>query len=436
MKYYATMAALCVAPLAAPAMAQDTDHTDHTQMDHSKMDHNQTAPEASDHADHSAHEGGADAPFQSGSGTSRLPGKEGANHGVMLTTGDWSIMAHGNASLQYTDHNGPRGDAMPYVTSMAMIMAQRDTEWGGITLKSMVSLEPAMDARGYPNLFATGETAGGEALVDRQHPHDLFMELAAQVHFTVGDSGQVFVYGGPVGEPAIGPSAFMHRGSARNNPEPPITHHWFDSSHITYGVVTLGYSAPLWQLEASAFRGAEPDERRWNIETPKLDSWSVRGTLTPTPNWAVQASYAKIRQPEALHPNEDEGRFTASAHYGDGRLNGMMAFSAKNRMPGGTLTAWLAEADFAATDRISVFGRFENVANDELFPDHDDPLHDQKFRVSKFQVGAAYRLPLSNWSSMTVGASGSIYAAPSTLDAAYGTTPTGFTVFARLNFGQ
>ena len=116
------------------------------------------------------------------------------------------------------------------------------------------------------------------ALVDRQHPHDLFMELSARVDFNVGENASLFLYGGPVGEPALGPSAFMHRGSARYNPEAPITHHWFDSTHITYGVVTAGYAARTWQIEASAFSGQEPDEHRWNIETPRLDSWSVRAT--------------------------------------------------------------------------------------------------------------------------------------------------------------
>jgi len=375
-------------------------------------------------------------PSAEGSGTSRLPGNAGGMHGLHLGSGDWMIMVHGSLSLQYTDHSGPRGDDHTYVTSMAMLAAERDTDWGRVQLKSMLSLEPVMDSRGYPNLFATGETAGGEPLVDRQHPHDLFMELAGRVDINVGEDSSLFLYGGPVGEPATGPSAFMHRGSAKYNPEPPITHHWFDSTHITYGVITAGYSARQFQLEASAFRGAEPDEQRWNIETPKLDSWSVRATVNPSPAWSVQASYAQIKQPEALHPGEDEHRFTASAHYANRRgLSAMLAFSAKDRVPGATLTAWLGEVNWKLGESNAVFARVENVANDELFPEHTDPLHDQTFRVSKAQLGYARLLPLGPF-ELALGGSVSAYAKPSALDAAYGTSPWGYTLFARLNLGN
>ena len=443
---------------AVPAMAQDhSAHTGHAPQaqeapvaDHSGMDHSQM--------DHSTHAAMDDASMPMGhqmvpsinigSGTARLPSNEGMMPGVHFETGDWMLMTHGFASAQYTDHSGPRGDDQFYVTTMAMLMGERDTSWGRIQLKSMMSLEPLMDARGYPNLFATGETADGEPLVDRQHPHDLFMELAARVDFDVTDDGSIFLYGGPVGEPALGPSAFMHRGSAALNPEPPITHHWFDSTHITYGVATLGWASSKGQLEVSAFRGAEPDEDRWDIETPKLDSWSIRGTLTPTPNWVLQASYGDITEPEAIHPGEDERRFTASAHYADlSGFSAMLAFSSKKHVEAhddamdadheeeGALTAWLAEANYDLDDANTVFARFENVANDELFPDHEDPLHDQRFRVSKFQAGYARRIPLGDF-QLALGGSASFYAKPEALDAAYGKNPWGYTVFARLSLGN
>jgi len=385
-------------------------------------------------------------PAIDGSGTSRLPYMEsidphewpcgGRRHGLHISSGDWMVMAHGFVSAQYTDHGGPRGDDMPYVTSMLMLTGERNTDWGRIQLKSMFSLEPLMDAKGYPNLFATGETADGEALVDRQHPHDLFMELAARVDIDLSWRTSVFLYGGPVGEPAIGPSSFMHRRSALNNPEPPIAHHWFDSTHITYGVITAGISAWNWQFEASAFRGAEPDEDRWDIETPKLDSWSMRATWNPSSSWALQASYGEIEEPEALHPGEDEHRFTASAHYSSGALSAMAAFSAKNRVPGETLTAWLGEVNWDFSEHDTLFGRVENVANDELFPDHDDPLHDQAFRVSKFQAGYARQIPLGDTFSLTLGGSAAMYAKPAALDVAYGNSPFGYTLFARINLGH
>lgn len=416
--------------LSPPALAQEHDHS---QMDHSSKQDTEYDPT----------EGGyccvvATPPprFTIGSGTSRLPGQENGMQGLHATTGEWMLMAHGFVTAQYTDHSGPRGDDKLYSTSMLMVTGERETGWGRIQLKSMMSLEPAMKAKGYPNLFATGETAGGQPLVDRQHPHDLFMELAARVDVNVAEGTSLFLYGGPVGEPAIGPSAFMMRRSSRYNPEPPISHHWFDSTHITYGVLTAGLSNPKWQVEASAFRGREPDEERWDIETPKLDSWSVRGTLTPSPNWAIQASYAEIKEPETIHPGQDERRFTASAHYANGNgLSAMAAFSAKNRQPGDTLTAWLGEANWDIDEANSLFGRVENVANDELFPDHDDPLHDVKFRVTKFQLGYARRFDLDPF-ELAIGGSGAVYAKPDALDAAYGSKPFGYTVFAKLSLGH
>lgn len=447
-----TLASL-LAAIPTVAHAQHEGHGGHETMDHSQhgatqADHSghtpaeTPSPAPSDHAHH-----GADADetgnatylgaMADSSGTSRLPAREGIMTGASVTTGDWMLMAHGFAQLSYTDHKGARGDDLIYSTSMLMLMGHRQFDGATLTLRSMMSLEPTMAARGYPNLFATGETADGEPLVDRQHPHDLFMELAARLDIEVGDGTSVFLYGGPVGEPAIGPSAFMHRGSASYNPEPPITHHWFDSTHITYGVVTAGVATQHWQLEGSAFRGREPDEERWDIETPKLDSWSVRLSWTPTPNWSAQVSHAFLKQPETLHGDQNERRTTASVHYADGKLSASAAFSAKDRVPGDTLTAWLGEINYDLTPRHSLFGRVERVTNDELVPDHHDPLHDVPFTVTKAQAGYAWNTPIGNGPvRLALGGSVSVYAKPAALDASYGSNPWGYTLFARLSLGR
>lgn len=411
--------------------AFDHSHAEHAPDDDAAMDHAQMGHAATDHA--AALHGGVG----EGSGTSRLPPNEAMRHGPMLELGgDASLMLHGFVWPVYTDQGGPRGDDKLYVQSMGMATLTAPFEGGRFMARAMMSAEPLMRHDGYPNLFATGEVAYGEPLVDRQHPHDLFMELAARVDVDVAPGTSVFLYGGPVGEPALGPSAFMHRASARYNPEAPITHHWFDSTHIAYGVVTAGVAAKRFQLEASAFRGREPDEFRWNIEEPKLDSWSVRGSFAPSPAWLLQASYGEIDEPEALHPGEDEHRTTASVHYNDGRgLSAMAAFSAKNRVPGDTLTAWLGEVNWDIDARHTLFGRVENIKNDELFHDHDHPLHDRAFRVTKFQAGYAYRLPLGPV-NLALGGSLAAFAKPDALDPFYGDNPLGYTLFARFSLGD
>ena len=442
-KFLASAALALALPVAA--QAQHTDHqppapVDHAapisaQMDHSQMDH--VAPTAAP-MDHAAM--GHEMPIgpTEGSGTARLPAAEGMMPGLHFDLGSgWQGMAHGYGWLVHSEQNGPRGDDKTYVQSMAMLMAQRD--FGGVRLqfRTMMSAEPLLDARGYPNLFATGETANGEPLVDRQHPHDLFMELAARVDVDLTEDTTAFLYGGPVAEPALGPAAFMHRASARLNPEAPITHHWFDSTHITYGVITAGLAGQMWQIEGSAFRGQEPDEDRWDIESPRLNSWAVRATLNPSPNWAMQVSHGRLKQPEALHPGEDEARSTASVSYNSGNgLAATAAFSAKNRMPGDTLTAWLGEVNWDLSDRHTLFARAENVTNDELFPDHDDPLHDTAFRITKLQLGYAYSLPLGEAFTLSLGGSAAAFIKPDVLDAAYGSNPMGYTLFARLALGQ
>uniref|UniRef100_UPI0035CABC78 hypothetical protein n=1 Tax=uncultured Sphingomonas sp. TaxID=158754 RepID=UPI0035CABC78 len=380
--------------------------------------------------------GPADAAYGEGSGTARHPGNDGAMQGLHLMAGDWMLMLHGYAWGVYTDQGGPRGDHEAFVESMAMLSAQRD--FGGVRLqtRAMLSLEPVMGAKGYPNLFATGETADGRAqLVDRQHPHDLFMELSARVDVDAG-AGSLFLYGGPVAEPALGPSAFMHRASATYQPLSPITHHWFDSTHISYGVVTAGYAAPKWQIEASAFRGREPDQYRWDIERPSLDSWSVRATWTPSPAWALQVSRGRIKSPEQLEPDRDEARTTASVQYARGGVSTLLAWSNKRLLPGRALSAWLAEANWDVDRHNTVFARAENVANDELFPDPRDPLHDRKFRVGKLEGGYAYRLPLVGPFDLALGGALGVYAKPAVLDSAYGRFPVSFSLFAKVSLGH
>jgi hypothetical protein len=374
--------------------------------------------------------------YSPGSGTARLPAAEGPMRGAMFSAGEWMVMAHGYAWGSVTDQGGPRGADMAFVQSMAMLMGDRDLgDRFHLQLRAMGSLEPAMGQRGYPNLFATGETANGVPLVDRQHPHDLFMELAARLDYRLGGDANLFLYGGPVGEPALGPSAFMHRGSARYQPLSPITHHWFDSTHITYGVVTAGLSAPTFQLEGSWFKGREPDERRWNLDPIRLDSWSVRGTWTPSPFLAVQVSHGWLKEPEVQHPGENENRTTASVQWARGGVSTTLAWSRKDRQPGDVLNGYLAEATWEITPRHAVFGRVENVTNDELFPDHDDPLHDRRFRVTKAEGGYAYRLPIVGPLGVALGGTVAAYAKPDALDAAYGDAPVSWTLFAKLAVG-
>lgn len=412
--------------LAAFALVPDLAHAQMDPGDMPGMDHA--------HMDHAAMGHSMGGMKGQGSGTARLPANEamvalhvpaGTDDMVMVNAVVWPV---------FTDQTGPRGDSKLAVQSMAMAMATHDFGGARLTGKAMLSFEPAMRHDGYPLLFGSGESAYGKPLVDRQHPHDLFMELAARLDVDLAARTTAFVYGGPVGEPALGPSAFIHRASARYNPEAPITHHWFDSTHITYGVVTAGLRRGALQVEGSAFRGREPDERRWGIETPALDSWSARVSFAPSAAWLVQASLGRLHRPEPAHGEADERRLTVSAHYNDGRgLAAMAAFSSRKALPGEVGTAWLAEADWDLARHHTLFGRIENLRNAELFPDHADPLHDQSFRVTKLQAGYAFRFRPVRVAELALGGSAALFVKSAALDAAYGRNPMGYTLFARLS---
>lgn len=303
----------------------------------------------------------------------------------------------------------------------------------------MSSLEPLTVGRnGYPLLLQTGETADGRThLIDRQHPHDLFMELAAT--WSVPRATRTaFVYAGLPGEPALGPPVFMHRASGEADPESPIAHHWLDSTHITHGVVTVGVVQDGLKLEASAFRGREPDQHRWNLKTPKLDSYSGRLSWNPTPDWALQASAGHIESPEQLAPDVNTDRITGSAmwhrQFASREVSALAAWGRNvNRDvfgPGPTLDAWLIEGALEVTDRHAVFARGERVEKDELFP-AGDPRAEEVFTVGRIGTGYLYRVLGRGHLEADLGAMGSVTLVPEPLKSAYGDTPLSASLFVR-----
>jgi hypothetical protein len=342
----------------------------------------------------------------------------------MFKAASWSLMAEGFATLIYDDQGGQRGDTKTFSNSMAMLMASRDVSpTDKVGLRAMLSLDPAMGPSGYPLLFATGETADGRTqLGDRQHPHDLFMELAGSWSHDLGGAKAVSLYAGLPGEPALGPPTFMHRVSGMDDPEAPIGHHWFDSTHITYGVVTAGFSTKHWKIEASAFKGREPDQHRWDIETPKLDSWSVRAFWSPTTDLSFQISTGHIQSPKQLEPDRNEQRTTASVTWnkplGPNRnWATTIAWSNKDERPGPALTGLLAETSLRLGPH-KVFARAEHEHENELFD--GGPLAGRIVGVGKLSLGYQHEVPLANHLFLALGGLASGYAYPDSLRPSYG----------------
>ena len=350
-------------------------------------------------------------------------------------SGGWTGMVHGYADLVYDHQGGPRGATKTFSESMLMVMAQHPAGSGTLTLRTMLSLDPAMGKSGYPLLLQTGETADGvHGLVDRQHPHDLFMELAGEYSVPVGGQTSVFLYVGYPGEPALGPPAFMHRFSGMDDPAAPISHHWLDSTHITYGVVTAGLVHGAWKIEGSAFNGREPDQFRWNFDRPRLNSRSARLSWNPSPDWSLQASYGLIRSPEQLEPNVDQRRVTVSASYNrkvwGGNWQTTAAWGRNDLRPGPTLDAFLLESAFNR-GRHTLFARAESAQKNELFT-APSPLAGPAYSVAAFSLGYVYDIPVAEHLALGLGGLGSAYALPPAIRPAYGGAPTSFMGFLRL----
>lgn len=399
---------------------------------------------AAQHDHHPSHEPTAEAapaPMamsgRDASGTSWQPDVS-PHGGAHVALGDWSVMAHGFAQLAYTDQGGPRGDDDVYLTNMFMLRGTRPLDRAALTLSGMFSLEPTtVGARGYPLLLQTGETADGVShLIDAQHPHDFLMELSAKYRRELENGDAVSVYFGFPGEPALGPPAFMHRFSGVEFPDSPIGHHWLDATHITFGVLTAGYERGTAKFEVSSFTGREPDQHRYNFESPKFDSFSARASWNPTPNWSLQASGGRLHSPEQLEPDTDVTRFTASAIYGrDTRLGHWQVTGAwgQNDIDGGPrLDAWLLESAWRYQPRHTVLARAERADKNELEAHAHGAA--EFHTVHRVSVGYIFDAWVSGHRALGLGAMATINFVPAALEHEYGARPKAVTVFLRFRF--
>jgi len=379
---------------------------------------------------------------RNGSGTGWLPDAS-PMYGYMYHSPKWMYMLHGNLFLRYTNQDfsnkGSRGDDKLDAPNWAMFMGQRRVGKSGLFhFSTMVSLDPITEKTGYPLLFQSGEAYKGKSLVDRQHPHDLFSELSVSYSQALSSKTDVFIYAGYPGEPALGPVAFMHRPSALDNPDAPITHHWVDATHITFGVATLGIRYGDLKIEGSSFTGREPGENRYNFDKPLFNSWSGRLSYNPTQNWAMQVSHGLIKSPEALHPAEDVNRTTASAIYSlpllnDGTFNATAVWGINKTRGHKGENAFLAEASWRQ-HKLALHLRYEYVKKsiEELVLDEGEYGHDAVFPVNALTAGFNYDVLKSGGTKLALGSQFMLYHADERLNNLYGKNPLGFEVYLRL----
>lgn len=375
-----------------------------------------------------------------GSGTTWIP-DDAPLPSRHFMAGGWDLMLHGFLFGQYISQAGPRGDDQLGSINWAMLMASHDLAGGMLTLRVMPSLDPATVGRcGYPLLLQSGETCNGQALVDRQHPHDFWMELAAQFERELTPNLAVLLYAAPAGEPALGSVAFMHRPSAMDDLMAPLGHHWNDATHISFGVLTAGLFTRNVRVEASWFNGREPDESRWNFDRIKLDSYSGRVTVNPNRNWSFTAGYGFMKSPEILHPEESMRRFVASALHGksfgiEGQWATSFVLGANRHGDGerGWTKALLAESELIMDRSNTFFGRIERVEKNGEELQLPGFTEDDLFNVSSLNLGYIRELGRSRGMTLGLGVRGNLGFVPGDLEPAYSSrTPAGFAVFLRL----
>jgi len=308
---------------------------------------------------------------------------------------------------------------------------------GLLHFSAMLSAEAFFTGqRGYPLLFQSGESAHGVALVDRQHPHDLFSELSASYAYSFNKKTDLYVYVGYPGEPALGPVTFMHRPSGMDNPDAPISHHWADATHITFGVATLGLRYGKFKIEGSSFTGREPNEDRYDFDKPRFDSRSARLSFNPGISWALQVSHGFIKSPEALHAGEDVYRTTASASYSkklshEFFVNATGLWGMNKQQQHTAEHAALLETSLRM-QRLVLYARYEWVQKSEEELNLDPLIYgtDKAFIVNVLTFGAGYDILHSGPVRTSIGTQFSAFHAKD-LEALYGKNPFSGEVYLR-----
>jgi hypothetical protein len=361
------------------------------------------------------------------------------------------LMLMGTGFLRYTSIGSTRNVSVAGkgnrsrvdAPSMFMLMYSKPiNEKSQFGFRAMASLDPVIErGYGYPLLYQSGEQFDGQPLHDRQHPHDFISELAVTFSHKFDNKRSFFLYAGYPGEPALGPAMYLHRTSGMNNPDAPIGHHWQDSTHISFGVITAGFSFGKVKIETSAFNGKEPNDNRWNFDKPRLGSFSGRLSFNPTKNWAFQISHGYLKNPERSEPDVHVlRRTTASASYNK-KFSDFNNWAStfvwgQNYANGEHTNSVLFESNYDF-GKNAVFGRFEQVQKSG----HDlvltPALEHSIFWVGSTSLGYVRDIVQGKGIDVGLGAMATLNNNPSSLTPFYGgTTHGGWQIFMRFRPSQ
>ncbi len=362
------------------------------------------------------------------------------HHQMAGAAGKWTLMQDGLVLGLFNEQGGPRGGREFVVPNWWMGMWTRERGRHAFGVTAMLSVDPASVGKdGYGEIFQVGESFDGKPLIDRQHPHDLFMQLAASWRVSFGERTSLMFAGGPAGEPTLGPVAFMHRASASNLVLAPLGHHTFDSTHISFGVVSASLDHGKWTFEGSVFNGREPDEDRWDFDFGAMDSVAGRVWFRPAPGWEAQVSSGYLREPEELVPG-NAVRTTASLGWlkqdASGGFRAMTVGygvnAAHDEQRHGVFAEFSVEK---GPNAVSGRVEFQQVETDvlitgEIPDDHHDAL--PPALVTAVSLSAARRLVTWRGFEGAIGAQVVFHVTPDALQETHGDYPVSFQAFLRL----
>ena len=362
-----------------------------------------------------------------GSGTSWQPDSSPMFMKMLPSVGGFEFGTMGALQAGYVDAGGKRGDKGFFSSSMVMLMGRKELSGGTLGLHFMSSLDPLINGRrGVPNLFQNGFTVKDAEVGDRKDPHNIFAELAASYSRPLSKDWSGFLYGGPVGEPALGNVMYLHRASGLEIPEAPISHDWFDGTHISFGVATLGLVYQnKWKVEGSAFNSDEPGAHLYGIGRVAFNSASSRLSYNPSRDWSFTTSYGY------LNSDANEHRLTFGAAYSHDLPHGdnlsATAYLGQNIVQGSTKSnAWLAETTYYHGEN-QFFTRFERVDKDELVN-----VPTGRYTVNKLLFGVVHNIYSKDQLDYGLGTYAGVYSFPSSLNASYGKNPLTVGVFFRI----
>ena len=333
---------------------------------------------------------------------------------------------HGTVFVQQIMQQGPRGSSQFGSINSGMVTAMHALAGGRLQLRAMGSADVAtVGGKGYPLLLQSGETYQGQPIHDRQHPHDMIMELAAVYDRDLTSTLAWQLYVAPAGEPALGPVAFPHRFAASADPLATLGHHWQDATHVSFGVLTTGVYSRRAKIEVSVFNGREPDQVRTNLDLggARLDSYSGRVTVNATSALTLSASAGRIAHAEPSHDDAILRRGVLSALYYQPRADSgsralSFTFGVNSEAHATASRSVGVEGQVDVRGRTQFFARAEVVekSSEDLVLADDDVRH----RVGHISLGVIRERSIARLGRLGLGVRGTLNVVPTTLAAAYG----------------